>query len=290
MKPLPKLLFRWLGRVARPYLQSQGLLQASMVYNRSALVWQPGAERVVVLAPHMDDETLGCGGTLAQHVQRGASVTAVFLTDGRLGSSALKTLQGEARRQKERELVAMRKQEAHRALEILGIRAMICMDVEDGRLADSETAAAQLREIFVRLQPQIVYLPFFLEEHADHRAANAVLAAALQGGDLGFQCLGYEVWTPLFPNCLVRIDDTVEIKRQAIRQYESQIADADYLHACLGLNAYRSAALLKARAGYAEAFYAAPVARYLRLYAAYCAGVQAPGPQPSVEVTAGALR
>ena len=43
---------------------------------------------VVVLAPHSDDETIGCGGTLARHVECGAQVHVIFLTDGRWGDGA----------------------------------------------------------------------------------------------------------------------------------------------------------------------------------------------------------
>src|SRR5882757_7184185 len=95
------VMIRWwlkrLSRAARPYLQSSGLLQTSGVYNRTAMVWAPGRERVVVLAPHMDDETIGCGGTLALHAQRGAEITVVFMTDGRAGSTELSTLTGAER-------------------------------------------------------------------------------------------------------------------------------------------------------------------------------------------------
>ncbi|HKU16354.1 MAG TPA: PIG-L deacetylase family protein [Steroidobacteraceae bacterium] len=270
MNALTKVMLKRLSRAARPYLKSSGLLQVSGVYNRSALVWEPGGERVVVLAPHMDDETIGCGGTLALHAQRGAKITVVFLTDGRNGSSKLSALSREQREQAQRELVEIRKSEARRALAELGVREMLCLDAEDGALQTSTDAAPRLRAILSELQPHLVYVPFYLEEHADHRAASKVLLDAAAGTDLQFQCVGYEVWTPLFPNCLVRIDQTMPLKKQALLQYASQLAEADYLHACVGLNAHRSAGLLDARNGYAEAFHVAPLAAYREQYAKYC--------------------
>ena len=85
MNPVTQFMLRVLSRTARPYLSSYGLLQVKKIFNQSALEWQPSNERIVVLAPHMDDEVIGCGGTLARHVACGAEVTIVFLTDGRRG-------------------------------------------------------------------------------------------------------------------------------------------------------------------------------------------------------------
>ena len=271
MNALTKVMLKRLSRAARPYLKSSGLLQVSGVYNRSALVWEPGAERVVVLAPHMDDETIGCGGTLALHAQRGAQITVVFLTDGRNGSSKLSTLPRDEREQAQRWLVETRKQEARGALTELGIEQMRCLDAEDGALRSNAGAAQQLRSILSERQPHLVYLPFYLEEHDDHRAVSTVLLDAVAGTDLQFQCMGYEVWTPLFPNCLVRIDQTMPQKKAALNKYVSQLAEADYLHACVGLNAHRSACLLDARNGYAEAFHVSSLAEYREHYAQYCA-------------------
>jgi LmbE family N-acetylglucosaminyl deacetylase len=262
------MFLKRLSRAARPYLRSIGLLQVSGVYNRSALQWEPGAERVLVLAPHMDDETIGCGGSVALHVQRGAEVTVAFLTDGRHGSSALSVLQGEELQRRERELIATRKDEARRALDALGGGRIVFLDVEDGTLQQCNWAAEKLRPVLQEVRPQLVYLPFFLEEHADHRAVSRVLLEATVGTSQGFQCIGYEVWTPLFPNCLVRIDATMPLKKQALSQYRSQLAEADYLHSCVGLNAHRSIGLLNARGGYVEAFHVASLPEYRRLYMA----------------------
>src|SRR5208283_1519588 len=114
---LSKLLLKSFSRAARPYLKTYGLLQTAKVFNRSALVWEPAAESVLVLAPHMDDEVIGCGGTLAKHAARGASITVAFLTDGAAGGTVA---DGDDR--SGACLTGTRKREAHLALATLGIR------------------------------------------------------------------------------------------------------------------------------------------------------------------------
>jgi LmbE family N-acetylglucosaminyl deacetylase len=253
MRSLSKLLLRTFARAARPYLKTYGLLQTAKVFNRSALVFEPGAEKVLVLAPHMDDETIGCGGALALHTARGADVTVVFLTDG--GS-----------------LIETRKREAQLALSTLGIRRLEFLDAPDGHLESTPALTGRLRTILVDGRFDLVYLPFFLEEHPDHRAASRILLDAARGGALRLHCLGYEVWTPLFPNCLVNIDSAAERKREALSHYRSQLAEADYAHTQFGLNAYRSAALLGGSCRYAEAFCALPLEQYRELHDAYFGG------------------
>lgn len=267
MNPVIKSLLRYMVRAARPHLKATGLLQLSGVNERSAVLWTPGAERVLVLAPHMDDETIGCGGTVALHAKQRASITVVFLTDGRNGGGGIGALSGEARRQKQIELIATRKVEARAALTELGVQDMRCLEFSDGQLTQNVTAAAQsLRTILADVKPQVVYLPMFVEEHPDHRAANLILAAAIDRQSADFQCAGYEVWTPLFPNCIVNIDSTMPAKSKALQHYRSQLQDGDYLHASAGLNAYRSIALLGGRGSYAEAFFMSRPVTYFRLF------------------------
>jgi LmbE family N-acetylglucosaminyl deacetylase len=263
VKSVTQFLLRMLSRTARPYLTAHGLLRVAKIFNKSAIEWQPSGERVVVLAPHMDDEVIGCGGTLARHVACGSEVTVVFLTDGRLGGKDAGA--GAAAS----DIPAIRKREAQLALAELGITRSVFLDAEDGRLGTTPGLGEALRAALVAARPQIVYLPFFLEEHPDHRAVSVLLAEAVNGAGMSFRCHGYEVWTPLFPNCLVRIDATVEAKRRAISHYQSQLSEANYLHTALGLNAYRSSALADGECRFAEAFYAVPLPRYLELFRSY---------------------
>lgn len=270
MNTLTKVLLKRLSRAARPYLRSYGLLQVSGVYNRTALVWRPGGERIVVLAPHMDDETIGCGGALALHAQQGAQTTVVFLTDGRLGARDIAALSGAQRERAQATLTQTRKREARAALDALGVQHMVCIDAPDGELARSASVRGELRRILLELKPELVYLPFWLEEHADHRAASRVLLDATLTAAVDFRCIGYEVWTPLFPNCLVDVSDVAPRKRQALACYASQLDQGDYLHTCLGLNAYRAAGLLDPHGRYAEAFCVMTLAEYRAGFERFC--------------------
>jgi N-acetylglucosamine malate deacetylase 1 len=268
MRAVKRWLIRQTARRARPYVKAYGLLRT--VKYKHALVAEPPGERIVVLAPHMDDEVIGCGGALCKYVRRGAAVTVVYVTDGRMGSKALARASGVQLQQGVAELVATRRREAELAMQDLGIRDGVFLDAEETTLLQHPELVYKLRDILRSRSPDVVYLPHFLEEHPDHRAMTALLAGAVAGtgiSGLSFDCCGYEVWTPLFPNYLVDISDVVELKKQALAHYQSQLADTDYIHTAIGLNAYRSSALLETGGhAYAEAYLLAPLREYLDLY------------------------
>jgi N-acetylglucosamine malate deacetylase 1 len=258
------LLRKAAGRRLRQSLRS--FVRGSSIYDLPISACDPAKSKVVVLAPHMDDEVLGCGGTIARHVKAGSDVTVVFLTDGRRGAGAFQT--PDRHTPDPDGIVSVRKAEAENAARILGVRNLVFLDAEDSRLRYDTRVANRLREVLLGTRPEIVYLPFFLERHPDHRATNDVLLAAVSDGSIRFECRGYEVWTPLFPNCIVRIDETVELKQRALGCYVSQLAVHDYLHSGMGLNAYRAMALESHTGRFAEAFHALELDDYRRLHEA----------------------
>jgi LmbE family N-acetylglucosaminyl deacetylase len=267
MNILSRWLMKRLGRATVRYLKFHGLIKANK--HNPAIVWKPEGGRIVVLAPHMDDEIIGCGGTLYKHILKGATVTVVYLTDGRYGGKLPQHPAGEQSGRQETSLVAIRRREAMLAMKTLGIQHGIFLDAEDGLLSSAQGLPKKVTQILNLIQPHLVYLPFFLEEHPDHRAATQILLDATEGTGLAFDCCGYEVWTPLFPNCLVEINEAVGMKEQALRRYQSQLLGNDYLHASLGLNAYRSIALSEKDGGFVEAFFLASLQEYRELYEAY---------------------
>ena len=253
------LLFKTLRTLANPFPRIHGFVQRSLLHGQTALTLEPGSETVVVLAPHMDDEAIGCGGTIARHAAAGGNVTVVFLTDSRYGSTLAA----------QQQLIATRKQESELANEILGVKRRVFLDADAAHLGTDALTAKRLQAILEEIRPSIVYLPFFLERHPDHRITSDVLIAATRDTALSFECRCYEVWTPLFPNRVVCIDATVELKKRAIGCYQSQLAHTDFLHIGLGLNAYRSSTMISNGCRFVEAFYALPLREYRQLYGTF---------------------
>jgi LmbE family N-acetylglucosaminyl deacetylase len=200
---------------------------------------------ILVIAPHPDDESIGCGGTLASHADRGDRVSVVCLTSGELGIKSMTPEQ----------VWYVREQEAQAAAKVLGIASVSFLRCPDWFLGDNiSTAADALRSILEAEKPEVIYAPHALEWHPDHKAALPVLAAALTGVAMNPpEIRTYEVWTPLAEYDHVEdISVFIEQKLAAVRCYTSQIVDLHYDRAIEGLNRYRGEMAL--RRPYAEVF------------------------------------
>jgi len=200
---------------------------------------------VLVLAPHPDDECIGCGGALCRHADRGDRVAVVFLTSGELGLKHL------AREQAWR----TREREARNAAKILGVAEVHFLRGPDWETGDhTRKLARALRPILKREAPALIYLPHPHEQHPDHTTALRVLRAAIRNGAAANVTLrGYEVWTPLNNyDCIEDITAVMPRKLRALRAHRSQLRDYDYVSAVRGLNQFRGALAGKCR--YAEVF------------------------------------
>lgn len=227
-------------------------LMLEMPDRAPGLIGQFGGGPVVVLAPHMDDEIIGPGGTVARHVQAKAAVTFVYMTDGMAGDPQLQDLQSR------RHLAQQRKDESRRAAEIVGVRDLVFLDGPDGALADTPEMVGALEKVLIERKPGIIYAPAVTDHHDDHWATNRVLRKAMDRlpADATRELIirGYEVWTPAPANRMADVTDVIEIKKKAIEVFASQTRLVDYSRAILGLNQYRSMVQMLGR-GYAEAFW-----------------------------------
>lgn len=198
-------------------------------------VEEVSARRVLVIAPHYDDETLGCGGLLIQLAASGAVIDMLYLSDSAGGAE---TAGGSA------EYARTRKEESRRAGAILGVGAYHELGLPDGRLSNClDAIASGIREALTAGAPDLILVPSDREVTSDHRAAFSGLRMALAGAgdiDTDTTILHYELNQPLSPDLLVDVSPQLDLLVEAIRCYRSQLQMHPYLQAALGLRRYRT--------------------------------------------------
>jgi LmbE family N-acetylglucosaminyl deacetylase len=143
----------------------------------------------VVFAPHQDDETLGCGGTILLKRKAGARVTVVFMTDGRTSHNQFIPAE---------ELVQMREREAIAACLKLGLDEN---DIHFLRFPDSDLkeyhaqAVQRTVEILCQHLPAEIFLPYRADPQPDHIATyQIVMTALLQSSQFHGSVFEYPVW------------------------------------------------------------------------------------------------
>ena len=211
-----------------------------------AIPYEPNdlrGERLLVLAPHPDDEVIGCGGLIALHRRERRQVTVVVVTDGAEAGDA-----------------ATREEESRKGLEIVGGAPVQFLRYRDRQLdAHRSEVQSKLRSIIDEYKPDLIAVPSPVEIHPDHVALSLAVCELIQNDPVLFadhaiaRIAFYEVSCPLRPNALVDISAVTDLKYAAIAAHESQGALRDYPGYIQGLNAYRALTLppeIKSAEGY----------------------------------------
>lgn len=205
----------------------------------------PPGERFLVVAPHPDDDAIGCGGTILKLVDAGKAVRIVYLS-----------LQSSSDYSKKERL-----EEIARSLEMMGVK-------DHSFLSEKFPSKKEIADLIGKelstYRPDTVFVPSPLENHDQHIEtfeAYVGLRRELRGEE---DTALFEVWTPLIPNMIVDITRFMGRKLDAVNAHKTQTKDLDYAMAVEGLNKYRSA--ISARQGYCEAFMFLDKADLLRTF------------------------
>jgi N-acetylglucosamine malate deacetylase 1 len=202
--------------------------------------------RILVLAPHPDDESVGCGGMLLKHAKQRDESHVVFLTSGEKGGHG----------RPEAETIRVREHEARKAARILSVRKIEFWHLPDGQVRPTPHALKRLRQKLKQFRPDRIYVTHEREMHPDHRGAARLLRRALtSAGQKGPEVYGYEVWTPIQElSEIVDVSSFMERKLRAVRSYRSQCAVVGFAEAVRGLNRYRGELHSWPGGNYAEGF------------------------------------
>lgn len=195
------------------------------------------AQRILVVAPHPDDEALGCGGLIATFAREGRAIHVLFVTDGGAshpGSRAWPRprLAGQRRREAEDALARLGAASAGRTF--LGLPDAGMPAAPSAAFAEAQATVASLLAAF---RPDLVLLPWRRDPHRDHRDSWTLVQAALRAAGQGPRSLEYAVWLDELGAPADRpaageavavafdIADVVEAKRRAVAAHVSQTSD-----------------------------------------------------------------
>ena len=214
---------------------------------------RPSQSRIMVIAPHPDDEVFGAGGTLLKAVANGAQVHIVYVTDGENDA------RGKAIRS-----------DAVRSCEALGASyTFLGRETLNISLANAEVDQ-KLSRLFHDMRPEAVFIPFLLDDHDDHRRANEFFATVAGDWDLGrVEIWAYQVYSTVLPNVVVNMTKEADRKRELIRLWQNVSGNRDWAHYVLGTNAANCRYVSSKEPQYAETFFVVPAEEYLELCARY---------------------
>ncbi|NWG11070.1 PIG-L family deacetylase [Candidatus Bathyarchaeota archaeon] len=189
-------------------------------------------KKIIVFAPHPDDETLACGGTIIRKIKEGYKPFIVFLTDGAGGSTY--TYYGTTSKLTCTELKKIRREEAENACKILCVNSsnLFFLNFQDRTLAtNSKVAQEKVTEILRKLSPVEIYFPHKNDPNGDHLATNSIVKgslAALSVSPIRYQ---YVIWSLSelgrnwsFPSQVWRC---MKHKVHAVRQSDGDIVSID---------------------------------------------------------------
>ena len=214
--------------------------------------------RILVIAPHPDDETLGCGGSLLKHKSNGDSLSWLVATRGHEPQWSAELLE-----QKEREISAV--------AAAYGFDNTFRLNFPTIKLdkVPFEEIIVAIRDAITDAKPDCVYLNHSGDVHSDHRvlfeATMSVLKPFCSGKHGVKRVLSYEVFSStdaapvnparvFMPNVFIDVTEFLETKLEIMGLYESELQASPLPRALDSLRALARVRGATIGVEYAEAF------------------------------------
>lgn len=178
--------------------------------------------KALVIAPHPDDEVLGCGGTIPKHSLRGDDVYLCVVTEAYTPDWSEEFIKG-------------RSEEVTKANKILGIKKTYFLGHPTVKLdtIPQKTLNESIAKVVDIIKPDVVYIPHKGDLNKDHRLIfEAALVATRPTIHtvkrvLSYECLSETEWgqsiEPFVPNVYIDISDTLNTKIKAMGVYRSEM-------------------------------------------------------------------
>ena len=210
-------------------------------------------DKVLIVAVHPDDETLGCGGTLLKHKSNGDEIHWLIGTESEVGSTFHIT--------REKEISEVTKLYNFTRVHNLKLKTM---QVDEYSMSE---LIGKISTVINEVKPNIIYLPFKGDVHSDHRKMFEAAYACTKSFRYPFVKKIYMIETlsetefapstkedSFIPNVFVDITDFMEKKLNIMKVFESEIAEHPFPRSIRNLKALGTLRGATAGCEYAESF------------------------------------
>ncbi|MEG1254248.1 PIG-L family deacetylase [Clostridium sp.] len=169
--------------------------------------------KILILAPHVDDDIIGCGGAILKYIKNNKQVYVVYLTNGNKNGNPEE-----------------RKNEAIYVASTVGIHRenLYFLNSNDKELITSNIED-ELISVIEQVKPDTIFLPCTLDTHIDHFGASSKLVNAYNGSKNTFATIKrvyqYESQSPIthiYANTLLDITNEINRKMKTLSFYPSQ--------------------------------------------------------------------
>lgn len=210
--------------------------------------------RMLVVSPHMDDETIGAGGTMLKYAQAGEQVYWLNISNA-------KTEYGWPQ-----EVVAQRERQRERVAEGLGVCEAIDLKWRPTSLSGypEDEAISKIGEIIRKIEPEILVTVFPNDIHSDHETVfrwvkpfsksfrfpklkRFLLMETISETD-------FALGKPFAPNLLVDISEQMEDKLRLLKIYDTELGEPPFPRSLEQVRALATCRGVVAGTRYAEAF------------------------------------
>ncbi|MAF95442.1 MAG: hypothetical protein CMM60_06780 [Rhodospirillaceae bacterium] len=215
----------------------------------------PRGRRILVLAPHIDDEIFGTGGTLVKAIEKGAQIDIIYVANIFNDSEQTKRVRNEA-------LSVCQK---------LGVVAHFLNCQIRNIPLNNRSVNNQLVSLVESIKPDTLFLPFLLDDHDDHRRVNHLLWKNLNTPKKNIEIWSYQIYSTVIPNVVVDITEYIQIKKELMDTYREVAGNRDWTHYIMGLNSINCRYIPGKKKTYGEAFFVVPLTEYFQLCEQYFA-------------------
>ena len=213
--------------------------------------------KILVIAVHPDDETLGCGGTLLKHKANGDEIHWLIATD-------IKESEGYGI-----STIKKRNKEITKIEDLYGFTSVNKLDLSTTKVDTYSVSVlvSKISSVIDRIKPDIIYLPFKGDVHSDHKYIFDAAYSCTKVFRYPFIKKIYMMETlsetefslstkedSFVPNVFVDISEYMDRKIEAMKIYESEMGDHPFPRSERNLRALATYRGATSRCNYAESF------------------------------------